>query len=411
MHEVELSVGVGLQVIVQAVAAQQLEQRLRLQALLRQIGQIDARRVALVLDVEAELLFLDVSGQVVDVLHHQVPVALRGVVRRVLQRLHEEALLGVGKVAGELTYLESATAEGVLEGDGQHLVGLQAGLQRDIAHGLVDGVLRRRQQSGRGQFLEVGAAMQEADFLKGRADVVDAALHGVHSAVEGRILTVGQVAGHALARRCPVGVRHPFILTQVGEGHDVSRVVGVRGVIGDPHFDAVDLDAGHQVGRRRHGIVINLTEVLCQEEVAVLLVVGHVYLEGGGLCAAATGDAFRGGLLLRHHRIQLQFAELHGGIDAEEARSAFHQRVVGGEADVARLQLLDNLVLLAVVLQLQVLCVEVEGGIGVVVEVEVHLVAHLRIGRDVDFLVEVEARGLTVTDGQRGVVDVLQRGS
>ena len=128
LYEVELSVGVGLHVGVEAVQAHHLEQRRRLELLLGQVGQIGAGGVALVLDVHAELLLLDRRGQVVDVLHHQVPVALRRAARRVLQRLDEEALLRLRDVGGELTHLVGLSAVGIFEGDGQHLVGLQSGL-------------------------------------------------------------------------------------------------------------------------------------------------------------------------------------------------------------------------------------------------------------------------------------------
>ena len=148
-----------------------------------------------------------------------------------------------------------------------------------------------------------------------------------------------------------------------------------------------------------------------EEEVAVLLVVGHVDLEGCGLRAALGGDALRRRLLLRQDRLQLQLAELPVGAQAEERCSAVDKRVVRGERDVAGLDELDDLVLLALIFQLEVLCVEVEGGVGVVVEVHVHLVAHLTVDREVDLLVEVEGRRLAVADGQRGVVDVLQRGT
>ena len=143
LHEVELPVGVRLHVVVQAVATQELQQRLRLQLLLGQVSQVDTRRIALVLDVEPELLLLHVSGQVVDVLHHQVPVTLRGTVRRILQRLDKQALLRIGNVTGKLTHLEGAATVGIFKGHGQHLVGLQTCPQRDIAQGLVHRVLRR----------------------------------------------------------------------------------------------------------------------------------------------------------------------------------------------------------------------------------------------------------------------------
>ena len=62
-------------------------------------------------------------------------------------------------------------------------------------------------------------------------------------------------------------------------------------------------------------------------------------------------------------------------------------------------------------MQLQVLGIKIERSIGVVVQVHVHLVTHLTIDVQVDFLVEVNALGLTVALRQRRVVDILQRGT
>ena len=80
---------------------------------------------------------------------------------------------------------------------------------------------------------------------------------------------------------------------------------------------------------------------------------------------------------------------------------------VGGHADVAAFDEFDDLVLLAVVLQFHLLGVHVHGGFGVVVDVHVHLVAHLTCDAEVDLLVEVEAEGLPSVGSQRGVLDVL----
>ena len=55
-------------------------------------------------------------------------------------------------------------------------------------------------------------------------------------------------------------------------------------------------------------------------------------------------------------------------------------------------------------MQFEVLRVEVEGRFGVVVEVEVHLVAHLAVDAEIDFLVEIEAEHLAVALRERGVV-------
>ena len=74
-----------LVVIVQAVGTEQADDGLVLHLGLGDIRQIDTCRVALELHVEPELVFLDRRRQIVDVLHHQVPVALRGVVAGVLE--------------------------------------------------------------------------------------------------------------------------------------------------------------------------------------------------------------------------------------------------------------------------------------------------------------------------------------
>ena len=142
---------------------------------------------------------------------------------------------------------------------------------------------------------------------------------------------------------------------------------------------------------------------------AVLLVVGHVQLEGCGLRATFRRHALAGRIFLRDDGLQLQFAKLHVRTDTKQAAGTLHQRVVRGEGDVTCLHQLDNLVFLAFVAQLDVLRVEIEGSVGIVVQRHVHLVAHLTRHVQVDLLVEVDGFGITVGLGQRGVVDALQR--
>ena len=98
LHIVEVAVGVCLEVVVQTVAAQRLQQGNVLGLHFGDKALIDARRVALVFDVEAEFGLLDIRGQIVDVFHHQCPVGLRGVVAGVLQRLDEQAAVGLRHV-------------------------------------------------------------------------------------------------------------------------------------------------------------------------------------------------------------------------------------------------------------------------------------------------------------------------
>ena len=161
----------------------------------------------------------------------------------------------------------------------------------------------------------------------------------------------------------------------------------------------------------RHSGIVVLAEVFCQEEVAVFFVVGHVELEGRHLCAALRRYALRRRVLTRNGGLQFQLAELHVGTNTKQTGCALYQRVVAGEGDVTGLDELDDFILLAVVVQLQVLRVEVEGGVGVVVQRHVDLVAYLTRYVQIDFLVEINGGRLAVTLWQRGVVDVLQRGT
>ena len=149
---------------------------------------------------------------------------------------------------------------------------------------------------------------------------------------------------------------------------------------------------------------------MVQEEVAVLLIFGGTELEGVRLGTALAAHALAGALLLAHHGLHPQFAELQVGAQAEQAAHTRHQPHVAGKRHIAGLYEFDDIILLAVILEFEVLRVIVEGGLGVVVEVHVHLVAHLSRKREIDFLVEVETKGLATVGGQCRVVHVFHVG-
>ena len=111
-----------LVVVVQTVTAQSAQQRDILH--LGDVRQIDTCRVALELDIELELRLLHIRCQVVHVLHHQRPVKLLRIVRRVLQRLHKQRVTGFGMVSSKLTHLVGLATVGELIGHSQHLIGL-----------------------------------------------------------------------------------------------------------------------------------------------------------------------------------------------------------------------------------------------------------------------------------------------
>ena len=135
LHKVEIAIGIWLVVVVQTVAAQSAQQRLVFSLRLWYICEIDTCRIALELDVETEFLLLYIGCQIVNVLHHQRPVGLLGIIRRVLQGLNEECIAGFGMVGGKFSHLICTASVSKLESHSQHLVGLQGCLQRDISQG------------------------------------------------------------------------------------------------------------------------------------------------------------------------------------------------------------------------------------------------------------------------------------
>ena len=289
------------------------------------------------------------------------------------------------------------------------MVGLQRRVQRHIAQRIVQRVFRAVQQSRAFQFLIVGAAHEIGNGIQHGARLVDVSGSGigVHHL---EVFAVGLVAGHGQSRDAPHRIRHRLVFSQIGQRNDVACVGGRSRLVGHPYLHAVDGDAGGDVGQCAHGGIIVAAEILREEEMAVLLIVGGIHLKRGGLRAALACHARARRLLLRYHRLQFQFAELQVGADTKQLRGTSHQRRIAGKRNISRLHQLDDFVFLAVVFQFQVLRVEVTGGIGVIVQIHVHLVAHLAVHAQVDFLVEVHVGGLAVADGQRRVVDVLHGG-
>ena len=201
-----------------------------------------------------------------------------------------------------------------------------------------------------------------------------------------------------------MGVLDVLGFAQVGQGHEIARVVRYGRCVGDPHFDAVDFHARKHIGQLRHPVVVVVAEVVCQEEVAVLVIVGRRELEVVELHAAARIHALRRTLFLRHHGAEFQASELHVGANAEQTLSAADQTRIGGQRYVARLDQFHDFVLFSLVTQFELLRVEVKRGVGVVVEIHVHLVAHFSVEREVHFLVKIKAEDAAVAFGQRGVV-------
>ena len=68
-------------------------------------------------------------------------------------------------------------------------------------------------------------------------------------------------------------------LSQIGESHNVTRVVIVAALVCDPHLYPGYLNAGDYVGEHRHVGVVIVTEEMGQEEVTVLVITAGIYLK------------------------------------------------------------------------------------------------------------------------------------
>ena len=269
-------------------------------------------------------------------------------------------------------------------------------------------VLAGREQSGRLQLVIVEGTLQAVLAVQNVSHLAYVA----HAWIlyQRGVLIVGTVVWHGPSCSQP---RTTDVLrfAQVGQGNDVAGVGSGACLVGYPHLYALDGDATGYGGQGAHVLVVGVAEMVCQIEVAVLFVVRYLYLVGCGVGTSTARHALAGRLLLAEDGLQFQFAELHVGAQTEQAAHTWHKAHVGRHGNVASLHQFYYLVLLALVLQFQVLRIVVKGGIRVVVQVHVHLVAHLGIDGHVYLHVEVQTEGTSAAGGKCGVVRGLHVGA
>ena len=109
--------------------------------------------------------------------------------------------------------------------------------------------------------------------------------------------------------------------------------------------------------------------------------------------------------------MQFQASELHIRAQAKQAGGTFHQRVIGGECHITCLYQFDDFIFFTFIAQFDVLGIEVKGSIGVVIQIHVHLIAHLTRYVQIDFLIEINSLGVSVAFWQRGIVNALEVGT
>ena len=112
----------------------------------------------------------------------------------------------------------------------------------------------------------------------------------------------------------------------------------------------------------------------------------------------------RSRFLLSNHRLQFQAPKLHICAQTKQTLSTTNERRLRGHRHITRLNEFDNLVFLPLVAQFEILCIKVERGFRVVVEVHIHLVTHLSVERKIHLFVEVKAKDTAITLRQGRIV-------
>ena len=100
------------------------------------------------------------------------------------------------------------------------------------------------------------------------------------------------------------------VLTKVGEGDNVSRLIVIATTVGHPYLYLGDLGTRRHEGQLGHGLVVAVAEEVTQKEVAVFVIVVDVDLEVRRLYAPLRGDGTRLGVLLGQEGVDAQFAKL-----------------------------------------------------------------------------------------------------
>ena len=155
----------------------------------------------MVLHIQTETLAFHPIAQAIDVFHHQVPVALRGVIIRVLQRFHKQRLIDIGSVAGKLAHLIGHTAIGIGIGHGHNLIGIDAHIEAHVAQSLINAVFSTTEQPRILQLFVINTAHQTRT-IEHRRSLIDVACRSIGSA-HGRIFGVGLIGRNRHARHRP----------------------------------------------------------------------------------------------------------------------------------------------------------------------------------------------------------------
>ena len=234
LHKVEVAVRHAARIVVQTVEPHHREQALVLHRREGEIREVDPCGVGEVLHIERKAFALHVRcAERIHVAHHQRPVALARRAGRVLQALHQERTRVVFQVGRELAHLIVLSFIGVFKRHGQHLIGLQSRAQRNVTQIRVESIFRGGEQAC-ALYLFIVVAAGHADAVEERSRLCDVA-HSRQCACDGGVFVVRRVGRNCRATlRCPALVLDALGFAQVGQCHEVARVVRRRRSVRHP---------------------------------------------------------------------------------------------------------------------------------------------------------------------------------
>ena len=264
---------------------------------------------------------------------------------------------------------------------------VQRALERYISQRTIQRVLAAGQQSRTLDLLEIQTAFHAVLTFQCGTRLLQVAEGGRADELIQSVAVIIRASGR---RSTPVGYRVLAVFSEVRKGNNIARLVVVAAFVGDPDLNLIDRESARYIRHTRHRLFVVVAEEMTQEEMSILVVVIAADVELRSLCAALAAHRLRLTVLLRNQCLDLQLAELQVRLDTEQRLAAPNQRTRQVHRYVSGLNRLDDIVLFAFVVELQVLLVEREGGLGVVTHVEVQLLTHLTLDARLDLLVEIE---------------------
>ena len=425
VHKVIHPVWLQLSVDIDAVHAQHLNQELTIQRIARNVVEVNPRGRVVVPDANPEVFRAQSeSAQRIDVFHHEVPqgsdvTVLKAHPRhRALQHLQDKGARSGVTVLTQRTHLVGLAIQRVFVCDRQHLRIVERLPEAHKAQTVVVGELRGGQTPGVTHPLIVNALVVNRRTIwpcvrrDGRSSATEPHDIGVAGHVDENVV-VGVVRRpievdadvRAVSQFSNGQVRRHVIrvLTNVREREDVPDVLRIG--LGVHHIDLDPRDARSRVdhGQALQGVVITVPEILTEEVVPVGFVIVRSDVKFLGLCAPLNLDFLALTLLLAEYRGVVHLAPLGLELRTKQRLTALDQRALQRHADVARLDVFQDVILFSLEADVH-LVLEVKRGLRIVVGSEVDLVANVAIDGQLNALVKIKSGDGPVALRQTGVL-------